>query len=158
MDEITEPEPRFRPTPEIPAWRPPAPLTVVLTEPDAAELAGYLSRDTGWWYFQDRQSINGVRLDMKAEQAWEEDPNTGTVWVGLYLPGYYLACELDRKTAREVAAALTGESTVAVPMSFTCEPWDEDWLAEPVRVYIEAERNGDSRNPARLSFGRGGDG
>lgn len=141
MVETAEPGPNIGRPAEIAAWRPPAPLTVVLAESDAAELAEYLARDFGWWYFQRRQSVSGVRIDIKAEKAWEEDPETGTAWAGMYFTGYNFACDLERKTARDVAAWLAGESAVPVPVSFTCEPEDEDWLAEPVSVYITSERN-----------------
>lgn len=127
--------------PDTLSWRPSDPLTVVVAADDVAEFAACLNSERGWWYFQNHVSANGISIDAKAEMAWEEDLNTGTAWVALNLAGYHLACDLRRQTARDIAAGLTGESSIVVPVSFTCEPWDEDWLADPVVVYFRSERS-----------------
>ncbi|MCA4727148.1 hypothetical protein [Mycolicibacterium fortuitum] len=126
---------------DILSWRPPDPLTVVVAAADVTDFANCLTSEHGWWYFQRRMSANGINIDAKAETAWEEDPSTGTAWVALNFTGYHLACDLRRQTARDIAAALTGESPIAVPVLFTCEPWDEDWLTDPVPVYFRAEQS-----------------
>lgn len=127
--------------PDTLSWRPSDPLTVVVAADDVTEFATCLNSERGWWYFQNHVSANGISIDAKAGRAWEEDLNTGTAWVALNLTGYHLACDLRRQTARDIAVGLTGESSIVVPVSFTCESWDDDWLADPVVVYFRSERS-----------------
>lgn len=119
------------------AWHPRVPLTVVIADADIAEFAGNLRGDH-WWYFQNRMSANGIHIHAKAEKTWDEDPNTGTAWVGMCFPGYTLTCNLRRDTARDVAAGLLGESSIIVPVLFNCEHDDEGGLPDPVVVYFNA--------------------
>lgn len=58
--------------PSVVSWRPPAPLTVVLSESESNELARKLADDGGWWYFQDRVSVNGIAMELSDEKEWEE--------------------------------------------------------------------------------------
>ncbi len=129
------------------AWRPPGPLTVVIAEADVVELAEKLTRD-GWWRLDNRLSVNGIRIDAHAEQFWNPDPcgprprpDQGEAWMSLVFPGYSLACYVRRDTARDVAAGLTGQSSVIVPVHFNCEPDDDPAPADPVAVYFKAERS-----------------
>ncbi len=127
--------------PDTLSWQPSKPLTVVIAEADVAEFAEYLCRDLGGWHFQNRMSVNGIHINAVAERDWSDDRDAGTAWVGMYFTTYYVACNLRRDTAREVAAGLTGESSVTVPVLFNCEPEDKDWLHDPVVVYFKAERS-----------------
>lgn len=127
--------------PSVESWRPPAPLTVVLSESESNELARKLADDGGWWYFQDRVSVNGIAMELSAEKEWDEGEDRGTAWVSLRFPGYNLAGDLPRKKARHVAAGLAGESAVSVPVMLNCEPWDQAWLPDPVAVYFSNEHN-----------------
>lgn len=129
------------------SWHPSDPLTVVIAEADVAELADNLT-GVDWWRLDDRLSANGIHIDAWAEKNWNANPlgarphpNEGAAWIQLRFTGYTLTCDLRRSTARDVAAGLTGKSSVTVPMLFNCEPEDEDWLPDPVVVYFTAERS-----------------
>jgi len=124
-------------------WHPREPLTVVIAEVDVGELAEKLVSDQ-WWRVDDLLSVNGIRVNMRADQFWNAHPlearpgpGEGTAWVGLHFPGYILTCSLRRDVARDVAAGLTGQSPVRVPLLFSCEPDDEVW-PDPVVVYFTA--------------------
>lgn len=126
------------------SWHPSDPLTVVIAEADVAEIAKNLT-SADWWRLDNRLSANGIYIDAWAEKLWNADPlgarphpNEGTAWIRLRFTGYTLACDVRRDTARDVAAGLTGESPVIVPVMFNCEPDDEDDLSEPVAVYFKA--------------------
>lgn len=123
------------------SWHPREPLTVVIAEADAVELAEKLVSDQ-WWRVDDLLSVNGIHVNMRAGEFWNAHPlgtapNEGTAWVGLHFPGYILTCSLRRGAARDVAAGLTGESPVRVPVLFSCEPDDEAW-PDPAVVYFKA--------------------
>lgn len=132
--------------PDVLAWHPSRPLTVVIGEADVAALAEKLTRDQ-WWRVDDLVSANGIHVDAWAEKPWNPNPlgarpgpAEGKAWVRLYFSGYTLVCNLRCDIARDVAAGLTGESSVSVPVFFNCEPDDEDDLPEPVTVYFTAVR------------------
>lgn len=132
--------------PDTLSWHPSHPLTVVIAEPDVAELAENLTR-VEWWRIDDLLSANGIHINVHADQFWNADPlgarprpDEGSAWVGLRFAGYILTCDLRRDIARDVAAGLTGESSVTVPVLFNCEPDDEAW-SDPVVVYFKAERS-----------------
>lgn len=120
---------------------------MMIAEANVAELAEKLTRD-GWWRLDNRLSATGIRIDGRAEQFWNPDPcgpqprpDQGEAWMSLVFPGYSFACNVRRDTAGDIAAGLTGQTPVIVPVHFNCEPDDDPALAEPIVVYFKAERS-----------------
>lgn len=104
-----------------------------------------------WWYFQYVLSANGINMYFKGEQEWEDDLTDGTAFVRLFFEReddstqcHVFAGEISRQVARDVAAGLTGESPVLVPVTLNYLDEAGVRVVGQVPVYFEA---GESYRP-----------
>ncbi|WP_165704965.1 hypothetical protein, partial [Mycobacteroides abscessus] len=98
-------------------------LRVIVGAEHVDELARGLAGGE-WWYFQYVLSANGINMYFKGEQEWEDDPTDGTAYVRLFFERqddpnqcHVFAGDISRRVARDVAAGLTGDSPVLVPVT-----------------------------------------
>ncbi|WP_074377319.1 hypothetical protein [Mycobacteroides abscessus] len=114
---------------------------MVIARGDVDRFAQGLRTEHGFWYFQHEMSANGIQMYFAGELADGPDCMAGDTYASLWLPGYsFVNANVTKTLCRDVAAGLTGASSVLVHIPFraTNADTDED-LPDPVPVYFVAE-------------------
>lgn len=130
----------------VAGWKLGRSVTVVVPDDRLEELVGILSEGLDM-YLNEVCSANGVQISFKPENRWTDDADSGTGWMQLHFARqdksgdhHFFAQTITRAQARKLAAGLSGESPVLVPLTMNYIDDDDGTEDVPqVPVYFVAE-------------------